>query len=179
MKRSPKRSASGGIDALVGIAADPHALAEVVARLVLQRHARADDGVAVDGVDAVEPVADPAAAGLEHDHLQPRERVEHAVVEQRRELVADAVGGGDRREQPELADVLPGAEAAARLHHCGWNVGWMANGTSRSWARREHRVVVGVAERLRPSWVNGATNAPRGALAHRALELLGRRGRDR
>ena len=77
---------------LVGIAADPDPLAEVVARLVLQRDPLADDGVAVDGVDAVEPVADPAAAGLEHEDLEPRELVEHAVVEQRRELVAHAVG---------------------------------------------------------------------------------------
>ena len=50
---------------LVGVAADPDPLPEVVARLVLQRHPLADERVAVHGVDAVEPVADPAAAGLE------------------------------------------------------------------------------------------------------------------
>ena len=80
-----------GDRALVGIARDPDPVAEVVARLVLERHPRPDEGVAVHGVDAVEPVADPSAAGLEHDHLQPREPVEHAVVEQRRELLAHAV----------------------------------------------------------------------------------------
>src|SRR5688572_25556796 len=58
--------------ALVGIARDPHPLAEVVARLLLQRHARADERVAVDRVDAVEPVTDPPAARLEHQHLQTR-----------------------------------------------------------------------------------------------------------
>ncbi len=77
---------------LVGVAADPAPLLEVVRRRVLERHPLADAGVAEHGVHAVEPVADPAAARLEHEDLQAREPVEHAVVEQRGELVAHAVG---------------------------------------------------------------------------------------
>src|SRR5688500_5214025 len=45
-----------GDAALVGVAADPAPLLEILARLVLQRYARADERVAVDGVDAIEPV---------------------------------------------------------------------------------------------------------------------------
>src|SRR3546814_5533695 len=99
--------------ALVGIARDPDPLPEVVARLVLQRHAGADEGVAVDRVDAVEPVADPPAARLEHEDLEAREPVEDAVVEQRRELVSHAVGRGDRRQKPQLLHVLPRAHSVA------------------------------------------------------------------
>ena len=147
MNRSaPNRSASAGMVRSSGSHEIQHPLAEVVARLVLERHARADERVAVDGVDAVEPVADPAAARLEHEHLEPRELVEHAVVEQRRELVAHAVGGRHRREQPQLLDVLPRAHARAlrplrleRRVDRERHVEVLGGG--------EHRVVVGVAER--------------------------------
>ena len=143
---------------LVGIAADPAPLLEVVGRRVLQRHAAAHRGVAVHGVHAVEPVADPAAARLEHEDLERREAVEHGVVEQRRELGTHAVGACTEAVSASCADVLPAAHAGA-LRPLRLERGVDRERHVEVLGGGEHDVVVGVAERLL-RWVNGATKQP-------------------
>src|SRR5262245_50658234 len=80
-----------GERALVRVARDPALALEVDARLLREARVAAERG-RVDRVHALEPVADPAGAGLEHDDLQERELLEHAELEHRRERVTDAVG---------------------------------------------------------------------------------------
>ena len=58
------------------------------------------------------------------------------------------------------------------LVHCGSNVGWIASGTSRSWAAANTGSWSGWPSG-RPSWVNGATYPPRAPCADGALELRG------
>ena len=177
-KRStPKRVGQRRDRALVRVAADPDPLAEVVARLVLQRDTLADERVPVHRVDAVEPVADPPAAGLEHDDLQARELVEHAVVEQRRELVAHAVGRLHRREQAQPLHVLPRAHPRPlrplrleRRVDRERHVEVLGGG--------EHGVVVGMAERA-PVVGERSDVAALGPLADGPLQLRRGRRRDR
>jgi hypothetical protein len=131
---------------LVGIARDPDPLPEVVARLALERYAGADERVRVHRVDAIEPVADPAATGLEHDDLGPREPVEHAVVEQGRELVPHSVGRGHGGEQAQLPHVLPRSHARS-LGPLGLERGMDGERDVQLLRGVEHRVVVGMAQR--------------------------------
>src|SRR5262245_25484524 len=84
----------GWYGVLVGIARDPALASEIEAGLLAQRDGTAESrgGVAVH---AIEPVADPPAAGFEQHDLQAREAVKDAELKQRREGVADGVGRGD------------------------------------------------------------------------------------
>src|SRR5262245_38268304 len=86
--------------AFVGVARYPALALEVDARLLGQRYVPPERR-GVDGVHALEPVADPTGAGLEHHDLQAGELLEHAELEERREGVADGVRCGDVDEEAE------------------------------------------------------------------------------
>src|SRR5436190_4167214 len=86
--------------ALVRVARDPALALEVDARL-LRESGVPSERRRVDRVHPLEPVADPARARLEDDHLQARELLEHAVLEHRRERVPHAVRRRDVDEERE------------------------------------------------------------------------------
>ena len=93
---------------LAGVEADPALPAEVVGRL--ERERRRGPVVALEElVHPVHPVADPAAAALEHRDLQPRVPFEHAAVDQVRqrhllvELEDQRVVRARRHQIPEVA----------------------------------------------------------------------------
>src|SRR5580658_5479066 len=61
--------------AFVGIGGDVTLALEVVRRLLLEPHRRAERGAVEDGVAAIEKVADPSGLRLEHYHAQIRKAV--------------------------------------------------------------------------------------------------------
>ena len=66
---------------LVGVARDPALAMKIVAGLFLERH-RLTQRAVVDRVHAVEQIAGPARAGLQHDDLYLWEAVEQTVLKQ-------------------------------------------------------------------------------------------------
>ena len=105
-----------------------------------------------------------------------REAVEHAVVEQRRELMAHAVGRGDRGEEPQLLHVLPRAHAHA-LGPLRFEGRMDGERNAEILRGREHRVVVRVPERSSVMGERRHVRTPR-SFADRPLELGGRGRRD-
>ena len=85
----------GWDSSLIGVATDPDLALEILAWLVLEGDPPADEGVVVHSVDAVEPVTDPTATGLQNQDFELGKQVEDAIIEQGGELVANAVRSGD------------------------------------------------------------------------------------
>src|SRR3989475_10249458 len=71
-----------GDRALVRVRRDEALPLEVVRRLLLQPHGRAERRPGEGRVGAVEEVTDPAGLGLEDDHAQAREALEDAELEE-------------------------------------------------------------------------------------------------
>src|SRR5207249_4665467 len=138
-------------------------------RLLLERHVLAEEGRLVDGVEAVEPVSDPAPSRFEKDDLQAREAIEVAKVEERRERVADAIRVGHAEKEAGAAyfgEALRGRPRGLERRMDGdWQVELLRDG--------EHRVMIRMAMGL-PCKGKGRDECAAHPVRCRALELAGR-----
>ena len=173
--RAPTTGITAGERGLVRIARDPALAPEVGARRLRQQLAHEPAlRRGVDGVHAVEPVADPAGARLEHDDAQLGELREDAVLEERRERVSHGVG---RRhvDEERVARARDLAEAARRAP-LGLEARMDAERQPELLRGREHAMVILVAERLAGHRERRHPHAAH-AVAGRAAQLaLRRRG---
>jgi hypothetical protein len=131
---------------LVRVARDPALALEVEARLLGEQLAYqgALRGV-VDGVHAVEPVGDPAGAGLEHHHLEAGKLAEDPVLEERREGVSHGIGCRHvQEERVPHARVLAEAAGPGPL---GLEARMDAEGQAELLGGREDPLVVTMTER--------------------------------